>query len=574
MSKRGYISKSGPFRIYVIAVTMALLTVTVVRNSFARTAGGPLAEIQGVVRNEAGYPIANATIAIFRAGTSVLVKQVQSAYDGSYLARVAPGVYTVLAVAEGYNPASVSDVEVLRAARLVYGFKLQRAGQGDTLPERRIDRNNPKWVRRAAGLSRSIYQNTEGAAPSLDSADVADNELTERHDPQKMSGAVLSYFGSAADGEFVGLNFAGFIPIGKNLTLIVSGQTGGESAPKSADVAVKLRASENHLLRFAGSAARIGAFIRESQPVDLGEFKISASDEWKVREGIILVYGLDFSKLFGAGNEFSLNPRLGFQYDVNPKTRFRSSFTTIDDNRDWSRTIALEDSQVAFRQPIAVDDVVIKKGRLNKNRASRLELGIERILDNRSSITANVFADTVYASGRSVSAIARREGGLIGDERFSVNNDGPARGLALIYNRRITPRVSASAGYSFGLGQKLSPNYFSGGDVFESDYFQSLFGQIDADFSTGTNVKTIFRLSPEATVFAVDPFQNRVAIYDPGLSVLVTQNLPTLGLPIRAEAIVDARNIFDFASGLASDLGTLRLKGQKRMLRGGILVRF
>ncbi|MCV4677856.1 carboxypeptidase regulatory-like domain-containing protein, partial [Escherichia coli] len=76
--------------------------------------GGGFAEIKGVVRNEAGNPIADATVAIFRAGTSILVKQVQSSYDGSYLARVAPGIYTVLAVAEGYNPASVSDVEVLR----------------------------------------------------------------------------------------------------------------------------------------------------------------------------------------------------------------------------------------------------------------------------------------------------------------------------------------------------------------------------------------------------------------------------------------------------------------------------
>ena len=91
---------------------------------------------------------------------------------------------------------------------------------------------------------------------------------------------------------------------------------------------------------------------------------------------------------------------------------------------------------------------------------------------------------------------------------------------------------------------------------------------------TGTNVKTIFRLSPEATVFAIDPFQGRLAIYDPSLSVLVTQNLPTLGLPFHAQAIVDARNLFDFQPGVTGEEGSVRINGQRRMLRGGILVRF
>ena len=91
---------------------------------------------------------------------------------------------------------------------------------------------------------------------------------------------------------------------------------------------------------------------------------------------------------------------------------------------------------------------------------------------------------------------------------------------------------------------------------------------------TGTQVKTIFRLSPQATVFAIDPFQGRLAIYDPGLSVLVTQSLPNWGLPIRAEAIVDARNLFDFQTNINSEEGSLKLNSQGRTLRGGILVRF
>ena len=121
----------------------------------------------------------------------------------------------------------------------------------------------------------------------------------------------------------------------------------------------------------------------------------------------------------------------------------------------------------------------------------------------------------------------------------------------------------------------MSPAAFTDpSHVFENAFFRSFYGQIAAELKTGTSVQTILRLSPQATVFAIDPFKGRLAIYDPGLSILVTQSLPSLGLPIRAEAIIDARNIFDFQPGVAGEEGSISLNAQRRMLRGGIQVRF
>src|SRR5215210_3965603 len=65
---------------------------------------GNLGVIKGMVRDEIGNPIADASVAIFRLGTSKLLKQVRSAADGSFLTKIIPGTYTVLAVAQGYNP--------------------------------------------------------------------------------------------------------------------------------------------------------------------------------------------------------------------------------------------------------------------------------------------------------------------------------------------------------------------------------------------------------------------------------------------------------------------------------------
>jgi hypothetical protein len=536
----------------------------------AQTAG--VAVIKGIVRTEGG-PIADATVAIFRAGTATLLKQVQSASDGSFLARITPGKYTVLAVAQGFNPVTVSEIDVQRSAQLTYGFKLERAGSGNTLPEKRLDRSNPKWARRSATLSRSIYQNVEGE----EAVDVEDDlsAVPESNDGRKAQTVAETYFASTDEGNFVGVNFATFLPVNENTDLVLAAQAGvGASAPQRFEAQAKFRPSEAHQIRVNANVGKLGRIELANDLQTLGQFSVQATDEWRVREGVVLVYGFDYAKFFGGGNDFSISPRLGFQYDVNSKTRLRSAFTTQTEDRDWSRAVALEDAQVIFREPVAMDDIFIEDGKPVMNRASRFEIGLERVLDNKSSLDANFFADATFSHGVGVATLPFSNASFALEE-FTGNQRGDSQGVSLVYNRRINGRISTKVGYSFGRGQSLSMKGISNpGELFENSFFQSFFGQIDADFKTGTNVKTVFRLSPDATVFAIDPFQGRLAIYDPSMSVLVTQELPTLGLPIHAQAIVDARNIFDFQTGLNGDEGSLKLTGQGRTLRGGILVRF
>ena len=288
----------------------------------------------------------------------------------------------------------------------------------------------------------------------------------------------------------------------------------------------------------------------------------------------MFVFGLDYSRFVGAGNDFSLSPRLGLQFDANAKTRIRSAYTTQTEDKNWSQTIELEGTQVVFRELVSVPDLVVENNKPQINKSSRFELGIERILDDKSSVEANVFFD--LTSGRGVGLINVPIDFLGGEgNKIVANQQGKANGLRLVYARRLNGTFDISAGYAFGSGQKISSKAISNpAKVFENDYFQTIFGQIAADLKTGTQIKTIFRLSPQATVFAIDPFQGRMTIYDPGLSVIVTQSLPTLGLPIRAEAIIDGRNLFDFQNGINNEEGSLKLSSQRRILRGGILVRF
>jgi hypothetical protein len=541
----------------------------------AGTAG--LATIRGSVHDEVGSPIADATVAIFKAGTSTLLKQVKSTADGRFLARIIPGTYTVLAVAQGFNPSTVAEVEVGNSASLTYGFKLERAGSGNTLPEKKVDRNNPKWVRRSAALSRSIYQNTEGEDPIAKGEDPSADEADEgREDGDRKAQTVVeSYFGGTARGNFTGVNIATLLPLNDDAEVILAAQVGvGHAAPQRFETQFRFRPNGDHQLRLNASAAKLGVIAIANDEQGLGQISFQALDEWKVREGIVVVFGLDYSRFVGAGDDASVTPRLGFQYDLDPKTRFRTAFASHTEPRTWSHSVELEDAQVFFREPVAVEDIVIENRRPLMSKSTRFEFSIERVIDNSSSLEAKAFIDTTVGRGVGLTALPFDSAGGAVNE-ITGNQQGGAQGVSLVYNRRLSGRFSTAAGYSFGSGQKLSAEGITNpAELFDRAFFQSFFGQLEADLRTGTNVKTIFRLSPEATVFAIDPFQGRLAIYDPSLSVMVTQSLPNLGLPFRAQAVVDARNLFDFQAGAASEEGSLRLSSQGRALRGSILVRF
>lgn len=568
-----------------VASVVVLLLSIASANAFASSSTGELSvpsanasnlgTIKGIVKDQTGNPIADATVAIFRLGTSKLLKQVRSASDGSFLAKILPGKYTILAVAEGFNPVTVAEVEVNRTSLSSYGFRLERAGSGNTLPEKRLDRNNPKWNIRAAQTSRAIYQNQDGDAPQVDVAVSPTNSSETREDGRESASVAETFVGATDKGTYAGLNYATLLPISERAEILLAAQGGvGRGAPLRFETQLKFRPVEDHQLRLNAGFVRLGDVNINGADETLGQFSLRATDEWKVREGIVLVYGLDYSKFVGAGGDFSLSPRLGFQYDLDSKTRMRSAFTSFTEERTWSSAIQLEGTEVVFREPAAIEDIAIENSKPVMNRSSRFEIGIERVLDNRSSVELTAFFDTTFSRGLGFSAMNLSSSGEEFSE-FVGNQNGNAQGVRLVYSRRINGILSTSAGYSFGNGQQLSQTAITSPDrLFENDFFHTVFAEIEADFSTGTSVRTIFRLSPEATVFAIDPFQGRLAIYDPSLSVLVTQSLPTLGLPIKAQASLDARNVFGFISGVAGEEGSLRLNSHRRALRGSIMVRF
>jgi hypothetical protein len=308
----------------------------------------------------------------------------------------------------------------------------------------------------------------------------------------------------------------------------------------------------------------------------MGQVSLRAIDEWIVRDGIVIVMGLDYSRFIGGGGAQAITPRIGVQYDANARTRVKAAFASGGDEDGVQSIAQFEGEQVVFRQQ-ATRPVAFVDGQAVLERSHRLEFGVERVLDNSSSLEATAFFDTT--SGRGVGLLstpATAFSGKAGESFMEVaNQQGSSRGMRLVYTRRLNRVWTASAGYAFGRGQRLASSGFTNpSDMFRSELFQTAALQLGAGFRSGTQVRTVLRFSPAATVFAIDPFAGRLGVYDPSLSIQVTQELPSFGLPVRAEAIIDARNLLDVCPSSENGEVLTLVGNNRRSVRGGISVRF
>jgi hypothetical protein len=559
-----------------------------------------LATISGSVHDSKGNPLSGAVVSLLRDGAGAIVKQVRSAADGTYTAKIAPGLYTLRATAEGFGEVLFSSVQVRRSAELVYRFNLEPVGSGRTAPERRRDRNDTKWRILGTRSSRSIFQVDEdetGTPPQV--AEAQEDETGQTDDENvdsvayepadeggraaRLQGIVETYFAGSANPltpATKGVNFAFARQARGGLDFIVAGQTGtGVAAPQRLEATARMRLNNLHRVTLSVGGMRVNQLAARKEPTGhaLGQVSMRAVDEWVVRDGVVIVVGLDYSRFVGASNARSVSPHFGLQFDANARTRVRAAYAPGGEEETNTQSWTdLEEGTITFKQPVSVP-VALVDGRAVLERSRRLEFGAERILDEQSSVEATAFFDTT--SDRGVGLLSTPINGFAGESGETLisvaNQQGASRGMRVVYTRRVSRIFSASAGYSFGRGQKLSPlGLTNPSEMFDSGFFQTAAMQMNADFGNGTRVRTVFRFSPGATVFAIDPFAGRLAVYDPSLSILITQELPTFGLPVRAQALIDARNLLD--SQVSTDDGeTLTtINTTRRSVRGGIAVRF
>jgi len=582
-------------RAFGFSLSLVALVSFITSDALAAGSNKSLATISGTVRDNRGTPLVGAVVSLMREGFKT-VKEARTDRQGNFITKVLPGRYGIKAIANGFSEVVFTEVDVKAQQELVYKFNLEPVGSGNTLPERRRDRDDVKWTLRAAKTKSSIFQNNEGEDATVravteaeaQTADTAQMESapevpTETKSDSKVRphGVLESYFASNAYGSsYVGLNFAVATPVSEHVELIFSGQTGVGDGPERFEAASRVRVNDRHRVGLTASGVRFATPVWTNRFHDqanlYGQVSLRAVDEWIVRDGIVIVMGLDYSRFIGAGGAHAITPRFGVQYDANARTRVKAAFASGGEEDGIQSVATFENDQVVFRnQPVR--PVAFIDGQAVLERSHRLEFGVERVLDNSSNVEATAFFDTTTGRGVGLlSGPATAFSGNAGEQFMDVaNQQGSSRGIRVVYTRRLNRVWTASAGYAFGRGQQLSAAGFSTpAELFESGMFQTAALQLGGVFRTGTQVRTVLRFSPEATVFAIDPFAGRLGVYDPSLSIQVTQELPSFGLPVRAEAILDARNLLDAQTSSENGEILTIIGNNRRSVRGGISVRF
>jgi hypothetical protein len=323
---------------------------------------------------------------------------------------------------------------------------------------------------------------------------------------------------------------------------------------------------------------RLNSFLAGDVPQrELGQISFRALDEWTVSNGVVVVLGMDYARFVGGGVNAArvFKPRFGVQFDVDARTRVRAG---LSPGEDLSATpVSVGESQRVSFSHATQQNIALVNGQPMFDRSRRLEFGVERVLDNASSFETTAFLDTadgrgVGLAGLPISAFNSNSGAAL---QSVALQEGATRGVRLAYTRRFGSLLTATAGYAFGRGQQLSAAGLQNpARFFSNASFQTAAVQVGLTPRSGTRIHTVLRFSPKATVFAIDPLAGRLAVYDPSLSILVTQELPTFGLPVRAEAIFDARNLLDAAAKADDGEQSISLTNMRRSVRGGISLRF
>ncbi|HEX2489004.1 MAG TPA: carboxypeptidase-like regulatory domain-containing protein [Blastocatellia bacterium] len=552
-----------------------------------------LAFVTGTVRDDRGIPLTGATVAVHepRPGGKE-IKSARTDGQGRFLAGVLPGVYRVRALAEGFIPRSTRLI-LNRSEKKSHDFELRK---DNTLIQKRGDSDNYRWISLSVPPPVTKFDETrkeEIVDPSNDEA--PKSLLPTPHSVHGMA-QFVAVTSSAPAGlpapDFFGTNFAVSGSMGGNFEMAFIGQRGvGNLAPQRLAAVATVRPAAAHQITAmiaygqVGLSGMRGASHRLDQAspdrILLDQLSVSATDSWQVFRPLLLIYGFDYSRFIGSINDRdSVLPRLAIQYSPSARLRLNAAVTPGASARMNSlEGFSSENIQASFESAPAE---IAGSGVPILDRSQRFEMGVERSFGEAgdTSIEASVFYDLISGHGVGVLALpleASPETQATLQQVAAMN--GAARGVRMMLNRRINGHVTASAGYSFGRGSRLSDapvSQVTPAELFRGGFFQVATAKLDLDFTeqTGTRVSTVIRLSPSAVVFAIDPFAGRMSIYDPNINVYVTQELPSFGLPVRWEALVDVRNLLNQVLG--ADDGGVQLASARarRMVRGGLAFRW
>jgi hypothetical protein len=555
----------------------ALVAISVVLSAAASAqAGAAKGSIRGLVLDAHGKPLVGAAVLVMAEDvkSAKIIRKASTDNEGKFVAaNIVPGRYRVKAAADGFKPVEIATDVRPNQVTVFDSIYLRRT---TTLAEQTSLNTDSKYAARGA---RNVVFHYDEYNPNPTEAQGDETvALTDR--TPEMHGVVNAFAqatasDSAQTAPFVGANFAVSEQIGKDANLVVSGQAGaGTGAPQTVQVLTTANVGDRHRFAVALGYGRF-TFSRRGGVPRLGQFSLSATDTWQVAGPVLVIYGMEFARFSEGASGTSILPRLGIAVDATRRTRLSAALVPGTSNDVQSR-VKLESGEIEFTEskPVAVN-AMNGDALPIMDRSYRLQFGAEQILSDKSSVEMMAFFDTI--SGHGVGLLAVPNDAQTQPDYRALEQSGRQRGMRVVYHRQVNKVVDAALGYAFGEGQQMDARGITEpAHLFRNARFQVISAKIDANFvTTGTRVSTVLRVAPSQAVFAIDPFQGQLSTYDPNISVMLTQDLPSLGfLPGQWQAIVDLRNLLDQQGVVSDERQELVASRFHRLVRVGLSLRF
>jgi hypothetical protein len=550
-----------------------VLGILVALPGLAAGKGRPLGTIAGLVRDDQGRPIIGALVKVINANQ--MVRSVRTDPDGQFYARnLTPGQYRLLAEARGFV-SSARPIEVKPDVVLSLRFELRRIG---TLAEQADEGDAYRWAVR--GVPRPVLRlQDEKAQQPSDVASGARVSLTGAHLVRGMVQLVggVPLRPGTPQRAYTGVNVALAGQVTPNLEVVFAGQmASAEGYPGRFQVIASTAPSDAHHLTASIGYARLRGIDEASVARNVQQLSLGLTDSWQVSGPVIIVYGVDLSRFSGTGIQLVASPRFGVNLAANSRTRLSAQYFSVS-AQDVAKQgeFDYEGGQVLFTDPRPVA-IVADATQIERNR--RFQFEVERQIDEQSRVVAAVFYDNV--SGRGVGLLAPPIDAA-GEQDATwqmLSQQGQTQGARLMYSRQFATWLTGMVGYALGQGQRLAVVGSDAPitDVLRNGYFQVFSLALNANLTpTRTRISTVYRVGSQGALFAIDPFYGRLDVFDPSLSVVVTQDVPEMGfLPGDWQASLDARNLLDQQTRVSADGQSWLLGQTQRSIRGSVSVRF
>lgn len=546
-------------------------------------------KIKGTVKSADGTPVQGAVVALLTPKESlkpeppdpsdILASTTTDKRGRFSVTNVRPGKYSIYVSASGYASAHLPQVEIKPDDAVSYHFELRKTARLVDLAKADEDY---KYVVRA---SRRYVLRLNEEEPDIAGEDGEADEsralvalTNNKHVPHGLIRFTTSStnFPGFGSGVSYGAEFALRERLGRNVEEVLVGQMGaGWWSPALLASVTNVQLGERHSLQLSmGYGRGLVRTLSKDREGSLDEMALAVTDRYRVFGPTILIFGFEYSRYSGATDPTTfVEPRLGIQFEAPQGLRLSAQLMPGDTSR-VTDTEPTENGEVAFERVSAAP--VSANGTPIVGRSRRAQVSVEKTIDDRSTIEAAVFYDTVTGHGVGVLALPTNASLSLADAKVE-NLSGPSRGGRTVYSRRITSALTGQFGYAYGQGQMISAEGLQNPSrMFAQHSFHIAVAKVDVDLHTGTQISTTFRFSPSGVTFAIDPFQGAVKTSSsPGLNILVAQPIPSFGiLPGKWEGSLDLNNVMGQHASVQGPSGKLILWDMQRTVRGAISVRF